>query len=58
MIGTLMPAILPPRFIRPPRKPILLRVASIDGTDQNRPHQRRKKRVEESSATTATASVT
>ncbi|MNL59656.1 hypothetical protein D3C87_1834020 [compost metagenome] len=58
MMGTVMPPILPPRFITPPRKPILLRVPSIDGTHQNRPHQRRKNSVDDSSTTTTIGSVT
>src|ERR1700688_1243136 len=47
-----MPARFPPRFITPPRKPTLVRVPSIEGTDQYRPHQRRKNNVDDRRPTT------
>src|SRR3954447_26542257 len=58
MIGTEMPAMLPPRFMQPPSKPARSRPARIEGTAQYMPHQRRKNRVVDSSAITTTGSVT
>ena len=52
-----MPAMLPPRFMQPPRKPDRAREASMPGIAQYIPHQRRKKRVEESKITTVRGSL-
>src|SRR6516165_3821871 len=58
MIGTAMPAVLPARFMQPPRKPALSRVARIDGIAQYMPHQRRKKSATARRATTAVGFLT
>src|ERR1700681_2207462 len=52
MIGTVMPAILPPRFMQPPMKPARSRVARIDGIAQYTPHERRKNSATDRRATT------
>ena len=51
-----MPAMLPPRFMQPPRKPAFSRPASAEGITQYIPHQRRKNSVVDSSTTTVTGS--
>ena len=46
MIGTVIPAMLPPRFMQPPRKPDRAREAKMPGIAQYMPHQRRKNSVD------------
>ena len=54
MIGTVIPAKVPVKFIIPVRNPTLFLVAKLGGTEKKRPHQRMKNNVQESSTTTAT----
>ena len=53
MIGTVIPAILPAKFMQPQRKPARSRVARIDGIAKYIPHQRRKNSTTDRRATTA-----
>src|SRR6516165_12612707 len=52
MIGTVIPAILPQKFMQPPRKPARARVARIAGIAQYTPPQRRKNSATDRRATT------
>src|SRR6516162_684699 len=58
MIGTVMPATLPAKFMQPPRKPVRSRVARIEGIAQYIPHQRKKNSTTDRRTTTAIGSFT